>query len=327
MKCIHCGVELPNEAAYCLRCGTPTQIVPDYSIYDDDNIHVLLEGISEVEKLGEYQNHTEEFDTKEENQKTQTIQLTKEQYQKATTKIEQSTIQINTKKAESISTNKTVQNDTIHIEKSPNGKELHEKEQQSTNIKSEINGKQTVKDIENDTEDIILSKQKKQQRQLSQENQKKTKKQSQMLMGIVAGICVLLIIIGISVKVSVDYKNENSFMYQVKMAESFCNKKDWEQAAEYYIKAIALKPDNIDTEFALAEVYFASDKTKEAVALLKNILQKDLITSFSLFVLSNQSLPCSLMASRRSNSSSFSLVPLATLATKGFLSPLLVRVT
>ena len=48
MKCINCQREINEITAYCPYCGKPMSIVPDYSIYDDDNIHVMLEGAETV---------------------------------------------------------------------------------------------------------------------------------------------------------------------------------------------------------------------------------------------------------------------------------------
>ena len=49
MKCINCGGEIKSEFNICPYCGKAIQIVPDYSIYDDDDINVLLEGAKDVE--------------------------------------------------------------------------------------------------------------------------------------------------------------------------------------------------------------------------------------------------------------------------------------
>lgn len=51
MKCIYCEAIIDETMTHCQKCGKPTQIVPDYSIYDDDNIHVLLEGTENIPVL------------------------------------------------------------------------------------------------------------------------------------------------------------------------------------------------------------------------------------------------------------------------------------
>jgi len=48
MKCIKCGGEIKPEFNICPYCGEPVQMVPDYSIYDEDDINVLLEETKDV---------------------------------------------------------------------------------------------------------------------------------------------------------------------------------------------------------------------------------------------------------------------------------------
>ena len=43
MKCINCGVEIKSDYKVCPFCGKTIQIVPDYSVYDEDDI-IQLEG-------------------------------------------------------------------------------------------------------------------------------------------------------------------------------------------------------------------------------------------------------------------------------------------
>ena len=42
MKCIYCGEELQEGILYCPKCGNKVQIVPDYSIYEDDYLKQVL---------------------------------------------------------------------------------------------------------------------------------------------------------------------------------------------------------------------------------------------------------------------------------------------
>ena len=35
MKCENCGAELREGSVYCMVCGKPVQIVPDYNAFDD----------------------------------------------------------------------------------------------------------------------------------------------------------------------------------------------------------------------------------------------------------------------------------------------------
>ena len=48
MKCLNCQNEINENSVYCSYCGKPTSIVPDYTIYDDDNINVMIEGTETV---------------------------------------------------------------------------------------------------------------------------------------------------------------------------------------------------------------------------------------------------------------------------------------
>ena len=50
MKCINCGAEIKSEYKICPFCGTTLQIVPDYSVYDEDDINVILESTKDIER-------------------------------------------------------------------------------------------------------------------------------------------------------------------------------------------------------------------------------------------------------------------------------------
>ena len=51
MKCINCGAEIKSEFKNCPYCGSAIQIVPDYSVYDEDNIDKTLMCLKEYLKL------------------------------------------------------------------------------------------------------------------------------------------------------------------------------------------------------------------------------------------------------------------------------------
>ena len=48
MKCINCGAEIKSEFKICPYCGSTIQIVPDYSVYDEDDINIILESTKDV---------------------------------------------------------------------------------------------------------------------------------------------------------------------------------------------------------------------------------------------------------------------------------------
>lgn len=49
MYCIYCGTEIKSEYTNCPHCGKVLQMVPDYSIYDEDDINLILESTKDVE--------------------------------------------------------------------------------------------------------------------------------------------------------------------------------------------------------------------------------------------------------------------------------------
>lgn len=53
MKCINCGSEIKAEYKICPYCGSNIQIVPDYSVYDEDDIKIIVENTRTVEKKPE----------------------------------------------------------------------------------------------------------------------------------------------------------------------------------------------------------------------------------------------------------------------------------
>ena len=42
MKCAKCGAEIKEGCIYCSVCGNAVQIVPDYSVLEDDYLRSLL---------------------------------------------------------------------------------------------------------------------------------------------------------------------------------------------------------------------------------------------------------------------------------------------
>ena len=51
MNCFNCGAKISLEDKNCPMCGSSLQMVPDYSIYDDDDINVLMEGAKKTEPV------------------------------------------------------------------------------------------------------------------------------------------------------------------------------------------------------------------------------------------------------------------------------------
>ena len=53
MKCINCGAEIKSEYKNCPYCGASLQMVPDYSIYDEDNINIIVENANDTTRKPE----------------------------------------------------------------------------------------------------------------------------------------------------------------------------------------------------------------------------------------------------------------------------------
>ncbi len=86
MKCIHCGESINETIARCPKCGKATQMVPDYSIYDDDNINVLLEGTQHISILKEKKLKTD-IQTEEKDLQKKKAEATKKQQDKMIIKL------------------------------------------------------------------------------------------------------------------------------------------------------------------------------------------------------------------------------------------------
>ena len=192
MKCINCQREINEITAYCHYCGKPMSIVPDYSIYDDDNIHVMLEG------------------------------------------------------AETVLAQKAKEEEILFAEQ----KRLAEEKR-------------------------IATEQKKEELKKACMLEKKKKKQIQLTISVVALVCVLLVIAGVYAKFAIDNRNNTSYDYQMKMAETAENRGEWEDAVDYYKKALEIDNSSNEARLELAELYFKIDDDEAAVVLLHEIVETD----------------------------------------------------
>lgn len=83
MKCINCQNEINENSVYCSFCGKPTSIVPDYSIYDEDNLKVLLESAENVQSQKEKEEILKEEQRKIAEQKRIAAEQKREEIRKA----------------------------------------------------------------------------------------------------------------------------------------------------------------------------------------------------------------------------------------------------
>lgn len=177
MKCINCGVEIKSDYKVCPFCGKTIQIVPDYSVYDEDDINIILESTKDVNKK----------------------------------------------------------------------KELA-KEEREARIKA---------------------------RQKAAEEAKKRK--TKLTIAVVLISCVLLIVFGCVAKVFIDKNKGNSYEDQMKQGDSAMFSKNIEEAEKCYLKALELKPEDINVRLELADLYIEKEDTAKAEKLLKEVIERDSI--------------------------------------------------
>ena len=53
MKCLNCEKEILDGSLYCSFCGKPTSIVPEYNIFEDEDINIILQTVEEEKRQKE----------------------------------------------------------------------------------------------------------------------------------------------------------------------------------------------------------------------------------------------------------------------------------
>ena len=177
MKCISCGAEIKSEFNICPYCGNPIQIVPDYSIYDDDDINVLLEG---------------------------------------------------------------------------------------------------TKDVQSKNNKAYKRAEKERQKKLALEREKRAKEKKTKKTLLIVGVsCAVLVFLGIIGSIIINLNNQNSYDYQMKQADGAMFKQNYEEAEEFYLKALELEPEDVRVRLDLAKLYIKRENPKEAIKYLTDILEID----------------------------------------------------
>lgn len=112
----------------------------------------------------------------------------------------------------------------------------------------------------------------------SSENGKKKPKNSKKqkiiiasVIGVIAVLVIVLILVGMSIRKS----HDNSFDYQVEMAEKAYDSGDIDEAIAYYEKALALDKDNTEVRLTLAEIYMEQKDDDSALVLYQEVIQAD----------------------------------------------------
>lgn len=187
MKCFYCGKELQPDNVYCPHCGKAVQIVPDYSMYDDDYLKEVL---------------VEENKTKSE---------------------AEAKVFAGSKKQ-------------IRQEPAPG--------------------------MQNRATDT------------PERRKEQKKKQIKIIAGVVATIIVLIFAILVFCA-AIQSNHNNSFDYQVKLAEKALQEGNLDQAVSYYERAVELDPNSIDARLALADIFVEKEDFDAAETLYKSVIADD----------------------------------------------------
>ena len=103
-------------------------------------------------------------------------------------------------------------------------------------------------------------------------HQKKKKQTPWIVLGCVAAVVVVIAIGAIAY---VRYQNNNSYDYQIEMAEKELVDLNYEKALSYYKNALTLSPNDINARAAMAEIYLARKEYDSALVLEMEIINLD----------------------------------------------------
>lgn len=94
---------------------------------------------------------------------------------------------------------------------------------------------------------------------------------------LIVTICILTVVLiaGTAVKLSIDYRNANSYDYQVQMAEEKFADQDYKAALNYYKTALSLKTQDISVRMAMADLYLLQGDDDSAMVLLIEVIGLD----------------------------------------------------
>lgn len=116
----------------------------------------------------------------------------------------------------------------------------------------------------------------KSKRILTPEEQLRIKKQKKVMSVIVIGlIFAILIAVGVVLKLFVDYKNDNSYEYQMEMAEAEMVDHNYENAMKYLSRALAIVPSDVESRMDMVEICLLREDVDSAMVLLSEVIRLD----------------------------------------------------
>ena len=202
MNCIYCGKELQPDNVYCPHCGKAAQIVPDYSLYDDDYLKEVLT---------------------QENTKGKTAGGS----------------------PDDVGRRKAVEPG----EQSQQKPKSQDKEHQAT-----ISGSQN---------------------RVSPQHKKEQKKKKMKVIAAIVGTGFVLIFAILVLCAAIRSNHNNSFEYQMNLAQKASLEGNLDKALTYYQRAVELDPGSADAKMALADIYMKKKDYDAAEPLYRAIISGD----------------------------------------------------
>lgn len=199
MKCIYCGKELQPDNVFCPHCGKAAQIVPDYSMYDDDYLKEVL---------------------------------TQENSNQAVSGISR--------------------NDRRQGQRSETGNDNRQRANDAEK------GKKSGSQASN-----------------SPQHKKEQKKKNIKIIAGIVGTGFVFIFAILVLCAAVRSNHNNSFEYQMKLAERSSLDGNLDKAAGYYKRAVELDPNSVEARMALADIYMKQKNYDAAEPLYKAITAHD----------------------------------------------------
>ena len=110
-------------------------------------------------------------------------------------------------------------------------------------------------------------------RRAKEEQLRKQKRKQQLPVLVTCGILFVCILIGVGIKTYVDYKNDNSYEYQMEMAANEVIDHNYELALNYYARALAIRPTDITCRMEMVEIDMLRSDYDAAIVLLQEVIQ------------------------------------------------------
>lgn len=109
------------------------------------------------------------------------------------------------------------------------------------------------------------------------EKEPSSKKKKNNKVPIIIVLCLLLVLLiaGISVKMYINYKNSNSYEYQMEMAEQELADLNLESAISYYENALVIRPQDLTARLAMADIFMQEKDYDSAMVLLMEVINLD----------------------------------------------------